>query len=188
MERVTEKEILEFFPELETISNEVWRRKICEIWVEAFSASKWDDITKVPHSPHCPGISLINHTRSTTLGAIALLKILKEIFGTESDSDVLIAACLLHDVCRFLEYEPTSEGGSQPSMLGETFQHGFLSGYYAKLKGFPDSVVSIVIAHTCKSRAIPKSLEGIALYYADCAAADFQRFLAQAHLLMEDYK
>ena len=181
------EEVAALFPEEALLKNRDWAKKVLEIWNEAYQRSKWDDMTEAWYNPLAPGISLVTHTRACVLGALGLVNVLEQLFGEKCDRDVLVASCLLHDVCKIVEYEPTPDGAHKGS-LGETYQHGFLSAFYAEREGFPEEVVSILISHTGESRKIPRSIEGLALYYADVADADFHRFLAGRELLLDKHK
>lgn len=183
------EDVITYLPEINQIQKEEWRDKVCSIWKGAYEASEWDTFAEMPFNYLTPGFDLIKHTRGTTLSAISIAKNLESLWDIKSNMDVLITACLLHDVCKILEYEP----GDQPnkavkSKKGKLYQHGFLSAWYSMNEGFPDEVTSIVLSHTGASRACPDSLEGIALYYADMAFADFPRKLSSVKLLMEGIK
>lgn len=179
------------FPEISLISRQEWRKAVSEIWAEVFKKSKWENIRDTQYNPLCPGVSLIDHTRAVTLASIKVAECFETIYGGEIkiDRDVLITASLLHDVCKVLEYEPKlGEIGAVKSKIGNIYQHGFLSGYYALEKGLPDEVVSIIVSHTGDSRAIPKTLEGMILLYVDMADADLHRLRFKAPLLLEKFK
>ncbi|MCX8128455.1 MAG: HD domain-containing protein [Synergistetes bacterium] len=181
----------ETLPEISLISKEGWRKAVSEIWAEVFKKSKWKSIRDTQYNPLCPGVSLVDHTRAVTLAAIRIAECFEAIYGSEVkiDKDVLITASLLHDVCKVLEYEPKpGEEGAIKSKIGDIYQHGFLSGYYALEKGLPDEVVSIIVSHTGDSRALPKTLEGVVLLYVDMADADFHRLRFRAPLLLEKFK
>lgn len=183
------EEIEKAFPELNTINNVEWRKKVCNIWKEVFENSRWERLNDAQYNPLAPGISLVDHTRAVTLGALDLAKNLNKIFNVLVSNDVLIVSCLLHDVCKLVEYEPAGNGSiAKKSIIGKQYQHGFLSGYYALKENFPESIVSIVVSHSGESKTIPRSIEGLALYYADMADADFHRLIAGAPLLLEGKK
>ena len=187
MRKITIDEVAKHFPEIKLIQNEEWAKKVCEIWKEVFEESKWDNISDAWFNPVAPGVKLVSHTRANVLGAIALADVHKRLFNVDVNRDELIVICLLHDVSKLLEYEPAKEGAKKSS-IGKNYQHGFLSAYYAQRAGFPESIVSIIISHTGESRVIPRSLEGIMMYYADVADADFHRVIAGSPLLLEKYK
>ncbi len=177
------------FPEIEWIGNVEWKRIVAEIWAKAFKDSKWERLKDAQYNPLCPGISLVDHTRAVTRAAVEMARCFASIFGEKVNvsQDVLVTASLLHDVCKLIEYEP-GEHGAVKGKIGSSFQHGFLSGYYALEAGLPPEVVSIIISHTGESRSVPRSPEGILLYYADMADADVHRSSARAPLLLEKGK
>jgi putative nucleotidyltransferase with HDIG domain len=182
-------EVASYLPEIHRIQNKEWREKICRIWQEAYEVSAWENFSEMPFNYLTPGFDLIGHTRGTTLSALAIAENLETLWNVSMDKDVLLASCLLHDVCKAIEYAPGENPGRiVKSDKGKVYQHGFLSAYYAMREGFPDEVVSIVLSHTGASRVCPDSLEGIALYYADMAFADFPRKQSGIKLLMESTK
>ncbi len=181
------EEISALFPELEMLKNEEWKKKIVSIWKEVYESSAWDNLCDAWYSPLTPGIDLVRHTRANVLCALGLVDVLKKLFNEDVNREVLIAACFLHDVCKLVEYIPC-EIGACKGPVGQAFQHGFFSGYYAQREGFPPEVVSIIVSHTSESKKIPKTLEGLALYYADVADCDFHRFIAGSPLLIDTHK
>jgi putative nucleotidyltransferase with HDIG domain len=188
-QQVTSEDVVSFLPEVKLVQNAEWREKICRIWKEAYDESAWENFQDMAFNYLTPGFDLIKHTRGTTLSALAIAENLENLWGIPMNKDVLIAACLLHDVCKAVEYNPGDKPGtSVKSKKGKLYQHGFFSAYYALKEGFPDEVTAIVLSHTGASRACPDSLEGIALYYADMAFADFPRKQAGVPLLMESNK
>lgn len=186
---VSLEDVASYLPEIALIENEDWRDRICRIWKSAYEASAWEDFSGIAFNYMTPGFDLIAHTRGTTLSALAIAENLEKLWGAKMDRDVLIAACLLHDVSKALEYDPgTKSGTAVKSKKGSMYQHGFFSAWYAMNENFPDEVTSIVLSHTGASRSCPDSLEGIALFYADMAFADFPRKLSGVRLLMEGIK
>lgn len=189
MSRISIEEIRTLFPELDLVSNKEWAEKVCLIWKQAFEDSKWDKIEDAQHNHTTPNVSLIDHSRSVTVSALAMIKSLYDTFGVEADKDVVIVSCLLHDVCKLVENEPNGKlGESKKGNIGQIYQHGFLSGYYAMKAGLPEKIVANMINHTPMSRVVPRTLEGLALYYADSAVADFQKLIANVPLLAEGHK
>lgn len=178
------KEIEKIFPEINMLSSEEWAKKVCSVWKEVFEDSKWEKIEDAKHNSMTPWVTLVDHTRAVALLALDFIKNLEDIFKTKADKDVLIASSLLHDVCKLVELEPAEDGGFKKSTIGERYQHGFLSAYYALKAGFPEAVIANLINHTRDSRTIPRTIEGVVLYYADSVVADCQRIVANAPLLI----
>lgn len=175
MKEITKENVLKLFPEIAEIGNQKLREDTVSIWQEVFSQSNWTLLEEAKFNATCPGITLVDHTRAVTLGALAVAEAHKSVFGAEYDRDVLLVCANLHDVCKLLEQDPKGENGSQKNQIGKMFQHGFFSGYYAQKYGMPAKIVSILVAHTGNSKAPLRSPEGIALFYADMHDADRHR-------------
>lgn len=71
--------------------------------------------------PDMPDVSLINHTRSVACNALATAKVLQEVHGLSIDCDRLLAAALLHDAAKCVEYERKPNGTYGRSEVGKTF-------------------------------------------------------------------
>lgn len=188
MKKINIEKVMTLFPELSLLDNKEWAEKVCLVWKQAFEESKWENIEDAQHNHMTPGVSLINHSRSVAINALNMVETLYNILKVKADKDVTIVSCILHDVCKLVELEPDENGGCKKSAIGKQYQHGFLSGHYALNAGFPEKVVANLINHTPESRVIPRTIEGLALYYADSAVADFQKLIANVPLLAERHK
>lgn len=188
MKQITKEEVLAQFPEIADIQDEMLKQSTLDIWCEVFAQSNWDSLSKAKFNAVCPGITLVDHTRAVTLGALAIAEAHKSVFGGEYDKDTLLVCANLHDVCKLLEQDPDGESGSHKNQIGKTFQHGFFSGYYAQKYGMPMKIVSILVAHTGNSKAPLRSPEGIALFYADMHDADRHRLTNDLPLHLDRMK
>ena len=188
MKQIAPEDVLKLFPEIAEIENETLKQNTVDIWCEVFAQSNWPTLETAKFNALCPGITLVDHTRAVTQGAIALADAHKAIFGSEYDKDTLLVCSILHDVCKLLEQDPVGENGSQKNQLGKMIQHGFFSGYYAQKYGMPPKIVSILVAHTGNSRAPLRSAEGIALFYADMHDADRHRLCNDLPLHLDKIK
>ncbi|HET7629386.1 MAG TPA: HD domain-containing protein [Bacillales bacterium] len=176
------------FPQLANIKNKEWVEKIIKIWVEVWDKSAWDGLHDCPYNSLAPEISLVEHVNQVVDGAVDLANQGKKFVGTKIDMDVLLAAGILHDVCKLVEYEPDSDGKAHKSDLGKRYQHGFYGAFKAEAEGFPMAVVQIIINHTISSNEIPNTPEALCIYYSDMCAADLARLDANAPLLVESHK
>lgn len=191
MNVMTEKELLDFFPEISMIEKAEWRRAVTEIWLEAYSTSAYSSLSEAGFHVNAPRCGLVVHTRAVTLSALDLAKHTQEVLGIAVDRDKLLVLCLLHDVCKLLEMEPDPEsarGAVRKTTAGRWYQHGFLSGYFALKHGLPEDIVGLLVAHTDKSSVLPDTAEGICMYYADEAMADQAFKAAGAKLIMRKFK
>jgi len=182
MAKLTKEGILALMPEINEIKDSSLRDIVCKIWCKAADACCWEKVEDAKFNSLCPGVTLIAHTRAVAQGAIALAEAASEKLEISFCRDKLLALSILHDVCKLLECDPNEECEAQKNQIGKCYQHGYLSAYYAQLEGLPVDMVGDLIAHTRHSREIPTTLEGMALFYADTAIADFSRKSANAPL------
>lgn len=187
MPKVTLEHVAELLPEVEMIADSKLKETVCKIWQEAVELSNWPDMDNIQFNALCPGSRLVAHTRAVANAALGMLEAVSTHCGAAYDRDAMIVEALLHDVCKVLENDPT-EDGCKKNKIGKTYQHGFLSGYFAQKYGLPSDMVSAVVSHTNASRVVPHTLEGIYLFYADMACADYYRFDAKAALKIQDFK
>lgn len=168
-----------FFPEMNDVTNKDWVRQACSVWEEVLKRSKWETMEQAPFGVSTPGITLIGHTQAVLRNALGIAQNLRKIHqgNTEINFDVLIVACILHDVDKLLAIEPAESGGCRYSNIARTYQHGFYSAHYAELAGLPTSIVTLLINHTAQSRMPPATIEGMILFYADIADADLCKFI-----------
>lgn len=164
--------IRDLLPELELIENTAWREAVIDIWVETWTESSWSDPYDCPKSyKSVPDRSNIDHTRSVTQQALAVLEVAERMYGTQVDRDVLIVSALLHDVSKLIEYEPGPEG-SRASQTGRLVQHGVHAAAKAVAHGLPDEVVHVIVCHTHQSATVPATNEAIIIHYADFLDSD----------------
>lgn len=99
-----ESQVRDAYPELERIEDETLREKVIEAWVLGLERGGWQDIDDIPYAWNVHEVSNVEHVRGMTKIAIESVEIQREFHGAEPDTDVLIAACLLHDVGKCYEY------------------------------------------------------------------------------------
>lgn len=170
---------------LERIDDADLRAKVAETWEAAVEASpSRDDVGRVPFDLHAPAEPLLDHVSRVVDAAVALAPTAEAALGAPLDHDVLVAACLLHDVDKVLVFEPDGGGGYRLSPAGHRIGHGVLGAMLCREHGLPESVVHLVLTHTVTSALPPEPPEGIVLHYADLLAADAALHAAGAELFM----
>lgn len=171
-------------PEVNEIRSERTRRQVLQVWAEIWRESSWRTLQDVPKNPCSVGDRpLLPHVRSVARQALATAEIIKEFHGISYDRDVLVAASLLHDVSKLVEYEMTDAGAS-PSRRGELIQHGIYGAHVAWVKGMSDEIVHSIIAHTRKSNTLPSTWEAIVVHYVDYLDSDALLWEAGGELLL----
>ncbi|MAE05350.1 MAG: hypothetical protein CMH76_03345 [Nitrospinae bacterium] len=175
--------IRKIFPEVDQIQDKTLREGVVEIWLELADETAWERFEDIPKNltleKHEP---LIGHIQGVTRMALALAEVAEKIHGITVDGDLLIAACLLHDISKPLESEP--DPGGQPSggsilparktEFGSKIQHGVYGAHKIWEKDLPKAMelAHLVITHTRASNTRAASYEASLIFYADWADSD----------------
>lgn len=153
------------FPELDLIQDQTLRAGVEAVWQEMWQASPWESLEELPASPDFP-VPHLPHNRSVVHMALAVADAFERFHGVEVDRDVLLAAGLLQDASKLVEYG-TEDGHVVLTETGRTYPHAFWATHMALKHGLPDSVCHIILCHTPQAAQFPVSLEGKILYYVD---------------------
>lgn len=171
------EELLKQIPQIDLIQNREWKEKVIHAWELAYNDSSFEELTPILFSPFYPAPTLLGHTRSVTQASLNLAEVMKQEYGYDIDTDVVIAVAALHDISKLREHEPDGNGGVRKSELGKIYQHAFFSAHYAVEVGLPDKIVAAIFSHTGNTKQLPTSLEGIIVTYGDMTDADMHRFV-----------
>ena len=128
--------------------------------------SQWVRVQDVPTGPEVP-YPTIPHNQAVIAMSLAIADVFESVHGVTVDRDCLVAAAVLQDASKPIEYAPSANGGFSIAPLGRMYPHGFWAAHVALKHGIPDSVVHILLTHASQSPTFPESLEGKILYYAD---------------------
>ncbi len=159
--------VAKMLPEVNAIVNEELRAKVIRIWERLYEMSEWDDVMKVPVSGRMPERAHIPHNRSVVLMAMKVAEVLEQIHGVTVDRDHLIAAGLLQDSSKLVEYAPDGCGGVKKTKIGEAYPHSFYAAHMSVEEGLPIDVTQAIITHSPGSAKFPPSLIGKILFYVD---------------------
>lgn len=154
------------FPDVAQIQDEALRNAVIAIWEEFWEQSEWQDIESVPTSAEIP-YSHIPHNRAVLAMALSVADAFERFHGVKVNRDHLIAAALLQDVSKLVEYRPGENGKPAKTEAGLKYPHAFLAAHVALEKGVPPDVVHILLFHSPGAAKFPDSLEGKILYYVD---------------------
>lgn len=164
--------IAAYLPLLLEIQDEDLKQKIAQIYVHVLQDCKWERVEDACFNPHFQQQKLIDHIRVTTGSAYAAAKLMNTYQGLELDLNVVLGLGLLHDVSKFLEFEPDPQMGAKMSSLGNHIQHGVVGAYYAKQVGLSEEWLQLIISHTPQSNNRPCRKEGFMFGLIDLADAD----------------
>ena len=193
-QKLQPRDIEALFSELREIKDSKLRHAVAEIWCETAAEMKWDPLEEIPkNTKEELGRSLIGHIKGVTAMALAICDAAKSLHGKEYDRDAMIAASLLHDVSKLVEYEPDPEKpraantprAGRPSNLGKYVQHAVYAAHKMLNKGLSLELVNLAITHTHASGVRGKTWEAAALFYADFADSDAGLSEANATLYSE---
>ena len=126
-----ETQVREAFPELGGIADEDLCEQVIEAWVLGLERGGWRSIEDIPYAWNIHEVSNVEHVRGVTKIAVESTKIQREFHGADPDTDVVRAACLLHDVGKCYEYVDHVEEDlvdPDPTYATEEVPHS-LSGY-----------------------------------------------------------
>ncbi len=166
------EKLLDLFPEIKLIRDEVIRDKTVETLADALQRGGWssDDLDVIPFTLLIKGtkVSFRQHTRAVTQMAIACAEVMEKEYGDyyTINRDHLIAGAILHDVGKLLEYE-RKDSGFIKSRCGKLLRHPFSGAGLCTKHGLPDEVVHIVAVHAKEGEGGYRSPEAVAVHHAD---------------------
>jgi putative nucleotidyltransferase with HDIG domain len=171
-------------PEWQEIRDPALREATFAIWAEFAREMPWRDVAEVPKDDEGgKDCSLVDHIRGVTRSALAIGESARDIHGQPYDRDTVVAACLLHDVSKLIEFEPDPENdrpganlrACRKSEIGRKVQHAVYAAAHAIEHGVSLDIINLIITHTRASNMRGTTWEAAILYYADSADTDAVR-------------
>ena len=92
------------YPELDRIESDDLGEAVVEAWTLGLDRGGWRDIEDIPYAWNIHEITNVEHVRGVTRIALESARVQREFHDADPDVDVLVAACLLHDVGKCYEY------------------------------------------------------------------------------------
>jgi hypothetical protein len=159
-------DVMALYPEIAQIRDARLRQAVVEIWQELWGQSAWEDIGALPTSgeidyPNLP------HTQCVVAISLGIADAFKKYHDIDVNRDHLIAAAVLQDASKVVEYAPGADGKARRTHIGKNYPHGFWCAHLAVQKGVPDEVTHVMLTHSSSAAKFPDTLEGKILYYAD---------------------
>jgi hypothetical protein len=154
------------FPEIAHVTDTRTRHGVEAVWEELWQLSSWESIDEVPSSPDFP-YPHIRHNRAVLTMALGVADAFERFHGVSVDRGLLVAAGLLQDASKMVEYCRDPDGTVTYTELGKLYPHGFWGAHLALKHELPDTVCHIILTHTPQSARFPIPLEGKILYYVD---------------------
>jgi HD domain len=179
--------VRELLPMIADVRDATLATAVAEIWVEAWEESAWADVADVPKGLHGGAPtprSLIEHVCAVTEGVVAYAACMETCHGWSHDRELLLAAALLHDTSKVVEYAP-DDGRVVVSELGRLLQHGVWTAHKVLARDLGLELAHLIVSHTPVSRTTPSSVEGVILYYVDMLDSDVLSWHAGQSLILE---
>jgi putative nucleotidyltransferase with HDIG domain len=164
----------EIFPELLEIEDEDLRER-CEAVLDAcVLRGAWENPADAPFVRDIAASEFngIDHVRAVTRLVVAAAEICREILGIEIDRDHALAAGLLHDASKWIEYEPTAEGIVTLSAIGRGIPHAAYGAVEASRSGINEEIVNAISSHTPQNSLELRSVVAALLHHLDLALTD----------------
>ncbi len=167
-----DKDIDALFPELALVADAELRAKVVAAYEAALARGGWvaEDMTRIPFTlliEPCPH-SFLEHTRAVTRCALAAADVMSELYGArvKINRDYLVAAALLHDIGKLLEYAE-EDGRFVRSALGKMLRHPFSGAALASECGLPAEVIHVIATHAREGDGARATAEAIIIHHAD---------------------
>jgi len=174
----------EFNTQLAMIDDPSIRKKVVEAWSKACSEGGWKTIEELRELPFtvatdAKGISLLQHIKAATDGAVALAKIQMENMPDfpRVDMDILIAGALLHDINKILVLERDEKYGFRKKGRPSDEFSPFPGVTVTREAGLPEAIVGLVEYECRNAIGNPNNVEAIIVHHADMTTFDTMHYL-----------
>jgi putative nucleotidyltransferase with HDIG domain len=154
------------FPRIKDIRGEGLRDKVVNVWLKAWEMSDCDKIeTSSAWPPEKGKIQLSNVEHTNQVVECVAVAIVERTQQVNINMDYLIAAAVLHDVDKIIEFD---EATGQLSTFGQLFAHTSLAISLALEQALPLEIVHAIGAHSpIYSKNSPKTHEALILSHVD---------------------
>lgn len=165
------------FPEFEWIKDVQLREKCIDVMVEAFQIGGWDEKTagKCPIAvtemvPECP-VRNFDHIHDVAQVAKMITDYIVPKYKKyiNCNVDIVIAAALIHDACKYTEYKLV-EGKPAYTESAKYLRHPLRGAILAAKHGLPDALIHAIATHSFEGDKSYKSPEAYILKLADAAS------------------
>jgi len=176
------------------IHNRALRAKVCEVLRSPYVRIGGRNYSGLPleKSPasvwrhhNYPG-GFIEHTLALYELSMSLARIVRKIYKSRVDLDLVICGVLLHDIFKPVTYKQIESGRYRRSNLAERLDHLSLATAELVRRGFPLDVVHVVAAsHGRQYGPIgPMTIEALVCHLADRAEAELNGEIISAARFM----
>jgi putative nucleotidyltransferase with HDIG domain len=131
------------FPELDDIEKEPLCEQVTRAWILALERGGWRDVHDIPYAWNIHEVDTVEHVRGVARIAATSASEQQEFHGADPDLDVILAACLLHDVGKcyeYVDYVDEDLVDPDPQYAAEEIPHSLSSYALAHEVGCPLAV------------------------------------------------
>lgn len=168
--------------ELELIRDERLREQCRSVLEQSFDEGNWRDPFAAPFIPDLPGGTYggVQHLIAVTSVAVAVADGLRATLGIDVDLDLVRASALLHDVSKWLEYQPVEDDETRMELsdFGASVPHPAYAAVLTQQHGLPNEVVFAIGAHSPANRVPTSTVLSSIIHHADMVVADSCRLSA----------
>lgn len=189
MKSYTLNQIVELFPDINSIKDANLRDKVAAVWSEALTTGcggkgwTFDEIRAIPFTLLAGKIDMrfVEHLNSCAKQCIAIANILHEVFGERVpvNTDVLIAGALLADVGKMLEFDKNERGEVIKGPFGDLLRHPFSGVALCYKHGLPPEVMHIIATHSHEGDKVERTIESWIFHHADFIDFDIAKVLGK---------
>jgi putative nucleotidyltransferase with HDIG domain len=137
------RQVEDAFPELDDIEKEPLCEQVTRAWILALERGGWRDVHDIPYAWNIHEVDTVEHVRGVARIAAASASEQREFHGADPDLDVILAACLLHDVGKcyeYVDYVDEDLVDPDPQYAAEEIPHSLSSYALAHEVGIPLAV------------------------------------------------
>lgn len=181
-EALNKEKICKLFPAITEINDEKLQQGVIDIVIEIGKEMAWSSFHDIPKNLGFEtNRSLVVHINGVTEIAMKMAEMYKISQNLPYDRDLLIAACLLHDISKPVECEPDPDAeivsGSpvlpvRKSELGKNMPHAAYAAHKVLSKELGLRLAHLVTTHTHASNVRGTGWEASLLFYADFVDTD----------------
>lgn len=154
--------VLDAFPEINEIKDAELREKVIKTWVTAMERGGWNDLKGIPYTLVIEtNREFVEHTRMVTKTAMAAA-----FARGDLDMDYVIAAALLHDVGKLLEFT-VKDGKVIKSDYGKMIRHPVSGAILASEAGLPREIIHAIVAHSKEGDAVKRTPLAVLIHHSD---------------------
>jgi len=128
-----------------------------------------------PRKHHMFPGGLLLHTYSVAVLAVAIARVLKEVYGAQLDEDLVVAAAILHDLYKYYQYERDEAGGGYRPRDDWYLSHDYALVAELAARNAPEDLIKV--ATEVHGVAPITTFEGLAVHLADSADARIGEFI-----------